>query len=728
MRRAPFLRTVLTAGVAGFFAEVSEAQRSQPDTLQALRIHEPMKLDGTLDEPCWARAIHISNFTQRDPVQDAPGTDRTDVAIVYDSLALFVGVTLPVNDPEHMQAKYMQRDFAWYADDNFQFVISTFNDHRNGYLFVTNPNGARGDMQVSPNSGFNTDWNGVWDVVTTCTDIGWTAEFRIPFNTLQFPKVKEHAWGINFERNVRSKNEQVNWQGWSRNTAIENLGNTGTLVGIRDIGYAKRFEFKPFALGGLQQIQGEKDDWPGKLGADLNINVSPTLKLNLTVNTDFAQVEADRIPVNLTRFSLFYPEKRAFFLEGQGNYQFDIDGQNRFFYTRRIGIENGMPVPVLGGARLFGKQGRHNIGALVLQTGATGDAPTTNNAVFRYKHDIGEQSFVGGLVTSKINADVSSQVVAVDGGWNSNKFLGDKRIALEGWYARSITDGELDSNGTSAGLWFAYPNDRWDCAALIGTTEGGFKPELGFLNRTNYELAEAEVNFQPRWFQKLGVRKMLFNLAEVSMYRTAHTGNVESFSFSTSPLGVLLGKGDEAGLWFAWFEDGVAEAFDISDDISIAAGRYSYRETGFYVSTFRGRRLQMEWNGSWGTFFGGKKTTYNTSITGNFNKHFNVQLDHTWNALEFPVNDLRNKVRLETHEVALYPTWAFNPNLSVSIFGQWNSLQDIGLVNARLHWIPKIGTDLFLVFNQSHSPTDRIRIDDPASRSVVGKLVWRVMF
>lgn len=721
-------RPLVLTCLAAFAGENIAAQRSEPDTMHALRTHERMILDGLLDEVCWQRAVHINNFTQRDPMQGEPGTDRTDVAVVYDSLALYVGVVLPVTDPEHMQAKYMQRDFAWWADDNFQFVISTFNDHRNGYLFVTNPNGARGDMQVSPNSGFNTDWNGVWDVVTSCTDIGWTAEFRIPFNTLQFPKADIHTWGINFERNVRSKNEQVNWQGWDRNTAIENLGNTGTLVGIHDIGYAKRFEFKPYALGGLQQAAGQKDDWPGKLGADLNVNVSPTLKLNLTANTDFAQVEADRIPVNLSRFSLFYPEKRAFFLEGQGNYQFDIDGNNRLYYTRRIGLENGAPVPVLGGARLFGKQGKHNIGALVLQTGATSDAPTTNNAVLRYKRDIGKQSFIGALMTSKINEDLSNQVFAIDGGWNSNEFLGNKRIALEGYYGRSMTDGRLDSSSTTAGIWFNYPNDRWNASALVGTTEGGFNPQLGFLNRTNYEVAQGYVNFEPRWFQKQGIRKVLFTLADVSLYRTAHTGYVESFSYGMKPLGVLLGKGDEAGLAFNWFEDGITEGFDIGDGITIAPGRYRYRETVLYVSTFGGRRFQFEPSVAWGTFFGGRKTTADVTMKANLDRHFNMQVDYTWNVLEFAASEDSPHARLETNELALYPTYAFNPNLSVSVFGQWNSLSDFTRINARLHWIPKIGTDLFLVFNQADSPAGRIDWARPASRNVVGKLVWRVMF
>ncbi len=704
------------------------AQHSSPDSLFALRVHERMTLDGVLDEPCWSRAIHIDNFTQRDPNEGAPGTDRTDVAIVYDSLALYVGAVLPVMDPDHMQAKYMQRDFAWYADDNFQFVISTFNDHRNGYLFVTNPNGARGDMQVSPTGGFNTDWNGVWDVVTSCTDVGWTAEFRIPFNTLQFPKDSVQHWGINFERNVRSKNEQTNWQGWGRNTAIENLANTGELLGIQGIGYAKRFELKPYALGGLQQAAGAKDDAVGKLGGDLNINLSPTLKLNLTANTDFAQVEADRIPVNLTRFNLFYPEKRAFFLEGQGNYQFDIDGYNRLFYTRRIGIEKGAPVPVLGGARLFGKQGRHNIGALVLQTGATEDAPTTNNAVLRYKHDLGKQSFIGALLTSKINQESNNQVFALDGGWASTRFLGNKTIRIEGWFGQSITDGKAAPNNTTAGIWIDYPNDRWSGSGLIGTTQGGFDPQLGFMSRTNYETAQGYVNFEPRWLNGYGVRKVLFCLGDLTLYRTAGTGYVETFAYGFRPFGLLLKSGDVIGFNINLYEDGVKEPFSISDEVTINAGRYTYQEIAPYINTFRGRRLQVAISPTWGTFFGGRKTTWSTSLQANFSKHFNVQATHTWNSLRFAGAEPSTTTTLETTELALYPAYTFTTNLTVSVFAQWNSLSDFVRFNARLHWIPRIGTDLFLVLDQTHTPSEHIDLFRPTVRNVVGKLVWRLTF
>ncbi len=728
MRSATFPRVLLFACAQFLLIAGAAAQHSQPDTLFALRVHERIELDGSLEEPCWKLARHITNFTQREPMEGNPGTDLTDVAIVYDSLAIYIGALCPSSDPEHMQAKYMQRDFAWYADDNFQFVISTFNDQRNGYLFVTNPNGARGDMQVSPTGGFNTDWNGVWDVVTSCTPLGWTAEFRIPFNTLQFPKIAEQVWGINFERNVRSKNEQVNWQGWGRNSGVENLANAGTLAGIHDIAYAKRFEFKPYALGGLQQMPGQKDDPTGKLGGDLNVNLSPTLKLNLTANTDFAQVEADRIPVNLSRFNLFYPEKRAFFLEGAGNYDFEIDGRNRLFHTRRIGIENGAPVPVLGGARLFGKQGRNNIGALVLETGATEFAPATNNAVLRYKRDIGEQSFIGGLVTSKINTERSNQVLGIDGGWGTSHFNGNKRVKAEGWFAQSVTDGKLDTNGLSTGIWLNYPNDLFNGSLLIGTTRRNFHPELGFLNRTNYETAQGNLAFEPRWFQKLGIRKMEFELFGVELYRTASTSNVESFSLNTRPLGMLFKTGDEFGLNFTWYEDGVTEAFPLSDSITIAAGRYAYQEITLYFNTFRGRRVQLEFTPTWGTFFGGRKTTIGSVLNTNLSKHFNFSLEHTWNELRFAAHEGRSAQVLGTNDLAIYPTYAFTTNLTVSIFGQWNSLDDFIRLNARLHWIPRIGTDLFIVFDQSHTPADRIDFAQPTSRSIVGKLVWRVVF
>ena len=710
----------------------AQAQHSAPDTLQALRITEPVVFDGALDEALWQRAVFIDNFTQRDPHQDSAATDRTEVAVVYDDLALWFGARLQVTDIAHMQAKFMQRDFAWWTDDNFQFILSTFNDKRNGYLFVTNPNGARGDMLLS-NEVSNLDWNGVWDVRTVCTPEGWTAEFRIPFSTLQFRKDSVHTWGLNFERNVRSKNEQVNWQGWGRNTNINNLGTAGWLTGLKDIGYTKRFEFKPYGLGGTQERAGTDDETLGKLGGDLNINISPTLKLNLTSNTDFSQVEVDRVAVNLTRFNLYYPEKREFFLEGKANFEYGLDNSNTVFYSRRIGIEELSTVPVLGGARLFGKVGGHNIGFVSLQTARTPDPsgdgtdiPTTNNTALRYKADLGSQSYIGGIVTSKYNEGLSNQVVGIDGGYSTSSFLGNKRLNTRAYFAQSITDGEPDTDGTAAGIALSYPNDLINTDLAITQVDGGFRPELGFLARSGYDLLQSTLRIEPRWLTQLGVRKVLFQPWNLQVYRTSATNELESVYYSMSPAGVRMNSGDEVTTAFAWNYDRVDAAFNLSDDITIDSGEYRFSSFSATLASFRGRRFSF--TPSWGTYYGGQRTSYTSGLRANFGRHFNLTVDHIWNSLRFPGVEGGTERLLRTQELAIYPTYAFNPRLTLSVFGQLNTQSDLVRLNVRLHWIPKIGTDLFLVLDQSDDAEDGLDLADPTSRSVVGKLVWRFVF
>ena len=253
----------------GFAPVACFAQHSVPDTLHAIRLapEEHVIFDGSPDEAFWQRAVPIRNFTQHDPHVDQPATDSTVVRVVYDDQALYFAAVLGVQDMAHIQAKYMERDFAWYKDDNFQLILSPFNDKRTGYIFVTNMNGARTDMLIA-NSDRNIDWNGVWDVQAQCTPFGWTCEIRIPFSTLQFRKGEEQIWAINFERNVRIRNEQINWQGWGRNTSIENLATAGTLSGLKNIGYSKRFELKPYGLGGVQDRPAPSNS-VGKIDSDL---------------------------------------------------------------------------------------------------------------------------------------------------------------------------------------------------------------------------------------------------------------------------------------------------------------------------------------------------------------------------------------------------------------------------------------------------------------------------
>jgi len=317
MRLFGTLMTLLLLGIQTLWA-----QHSIPDTIVPLRSEEKIKFDGKLSEAKWQEAMHISNFTQRDLNYGQPVSERTEVAVIYDKNNLYIGVWCYMKDASKIVAKNMNRDFDYETDDNFQILISPFDDNRTGYLFVTNPNGARADIQVYGGEDGNEDWNGVWDVKTTITDEGWFAEIYLPFSTLQFKKGSVLNWAINFERDIVSKNEQSLWQGWSRDYSIYAVTNAGQLVGITNIAYAKKFELKPYALAGWRYTKEEGNTYPLKFGGTLNVSLSPTLKLNLTSYTDFAQVEADRIPVNLSRFGVFYPEKRQFFLEGYDMYNY----------------------------------------------------------------------------------------------------------------------------------------------------------------------------------------------------------------------------------------------------------------------------------------------------------------------------------------------------------------------------------------------------------------------
>jgi hypothetical protein len=716
-----FSKNIISSAIILFLSELTiNGQHSNPDTVPAASINGKISFDGKLDETVWQTVSSIENFTQRELDFGKPTTELTKTAIVYDQLALYIAVWCYQKNT--VAAKYMQRDFNYEEDDNFQVALSPFSDRRNGYLFVINPNGARADLLISGNENANKDWNGVWDVRTTITNEGWFAEIRIPFNSLQFRKDSVHTWSINFERNIRSKNEQVLWQGWTRDCSIYCLVNAGTLTGLRNIGYAKRFELKPFMLGGFEKRIGKSTDWTGKLGGDLNINLTPTLKLNLTANTDFAQVEADRIAVNLTRFNLFYPEKREFFLEGYQNYQCYLGNSNELFYTRKIGIENFQSVPVIAGARLFGKIGSDNIGILNIETGKKDTVPATNNTVVRYKRDIGSQSHIGAILTSKINSNISNQVAGVDGAYSTSGFLRNKNLVIGGLISRSF-DKNRNGDGAYAWRFFAdYPNDLIDNFIGVTSVQENYNPELGFLRRKNFDNLTWFFRFTPRWFSNLGIRKMYFRPWGFDLYRTHTTGKIESFLNESRPLGFFTKSGERFEYNLIQQYERLDNLFDLTDSIAIPSGKYWMHRMEIQLGSFQGRRIWGDFNYGWGDFYTGKINTLETSIGINVSKYFNLRTDYTYNDIRLPEG------KVATHELAQYFNAAFNPRLDFSMFVQWNSLDDLLFGNFRLHWIPNIGSDLYVVYNRGYNNLDNLKFGRPDISSGAAKLVWRFTF
>jgi len=697
-----------------------KAQQGGADTIKASVIEGKIKFDGNLDEAIWQNTDHIENFTQRELDYGQPATEKTKVAIVYDKFAIYIGVWC--YQKSKMSAKYMQRDFRYREDDNFQVILSPFNDHRNGYLFIINPNGARADLLVSGNERANIDWNGVWDVKTKITSEGWFAEIQIPFNTLQFRKSNEYAWAINFERNIRALNEQVLWRGWSRDCSIYCLVNAGTLAGLKNISYAKRFELKPYGLASFKTETGEPDEYPTKMGADLNINLSPTLKMNVTYNTDFAQVEADRIAVNLTRFNLYYPEKREFFLEGYQNFRFNMGGPYEAFYTRKIGIEDFEPVDIIAGAKIYGKVGKNNIGALNITTASKDSIPATNNTVIRYKRDIGEQSYVGFILTSKNNENISNQVAGIDGAYSTSHFMQDKNLVIGGHIIRSFDKDQETQNVYAWRLYVDYPNDLIDNYMGISTIQGDFNPELGFIYRDNFDSFIWSFRFTPRWLTKYGIRKLKLKPWGFRYYRTNSTGEMESFYNESRPIGFYTKKGEQFEYNLIQQYERLDEGFDLADSLTIPAGDYWMFRQELQLETYQGRKLWVQFLWNWGEFYTGNIYTLESSLGINVNKYLNLRTDYTLNIVDLPEGSIT------TNELAQYIRVAINPKLNFTFFTQWNSLDDLLLGNFRLNWIPKIGSDLYVVYNRGYVNLKEFDFMRPETTSGAVKLVWRFTF
>ena len=699
------------------------AQHSMPDTIQALRIDGSIRFDGFLDEPQWQQAQHISNFTQRDLDYGKPVTERTEVAILYNKNTLFIGVWCYQKDISKIVAKNMNTDFNYRSDDNFQIMISPFNDNRNGYLFVTNPNGARADIQIYGGEDGNEDWNGVWDVKTHVTGEGWFAEIYIPFSTLQFKKGTVLDWAINFERDIVSENEQALWQGWSRDFSIYSVANAGRITNINHIAYAKKFEFKPYFLAGWRNEKDEGNSYPFKLGGDLNVSLSPTLKLNLTTFTDFAQVEVDRIPVNLSRFSVYYPEKRQFFLESYDMFSYYLGDMNSAFYTREIGIENGKQVPIIAGARLFGKVGKNNIGFLNIQEAAMDTIPTTNNTVFRYKRDIGKQSYVGGIFTNRMNSNGSNQVFGIDAAYQTSEFLKNKNLTVGAKITISTENFICQNNALTYRVFADYPNDLIDNFMAVSSMQKNFNPELGFIRRTNYNSYSWYFRLTPRLFTKYGVKRMLLKPWGFTIYRTHSTGELESFRNETRPLGAVFKSGERFEVNFIQSYDRIDEPFWLTDSISIPIGKYMMYKYEFQFETYHARRVWAALLYNWGGFYNGKIKTLESELGININKHLNMNLNYTLNIVRFPES------AITTDEVAFYLNYAFNTKLNLSLFSQYNDLDEVMFYNFRLHWIPKVGSDLYLVYNIGYEePIKEVELLKPQTTNAVVKLVYRFVF
>jgi hypothetical protein len=694
-------------------------QQSLPNVIKANRIHSKIQINGGLDEPEWNLAQHITKFTQQELSEGEPATESTEVAILYDEINLYFGVWCYDSEPKKIIAKKMEWDFEDNTDDVFKLIIDTYHDKRNGYRFTINPNGAMADAIVIDNGNqTNEDWDGVWIVATQTTDEGWFAEFKIPFSTLKYQSGRNHTWGINFARIIRRKLENVRWQGWSRDAKFNQVSRAGTLTGLTGIGNIKLLEFRPYTIGGVENRPGLKSQSITDFGGDINYLITPKMKLNLTINTDFAQVESDKKQINLSRFSLSYPEKRKFFLEGKNFFDFDLGDRIRPFYSRRIGLaQDGSEVPILGGARILGKQGNSTFGGMLIQTGKKDSIKSSNYSVIRYKHDIFEESTIGIIGINMAESNHFNATYGMDFHYSTSSLFNDKNFSAGVTFVKTFTSDISRKTGNAHKVYIEYPNDFIEFGAMWEKSGHGFNPEVGFLKRDRFQLFSTELSFNPRPRFIPWIHQIEFKPLEINYYIDDKTGEMQSFDMEIQPMEVRTKTGDSFDFAIVREAENIIKDFEIQDDFIIPINTYWFTRYKAEVESYEGRPFSLGIELGWGDFYTGSCTSLESRIDWRINKHFRVSTEYEKNIISFPTGNF------QTNEIGGRIRFAIHPRLFGSFFGQWNDEDEQVLINFRINWIPNPGSDFFFVFNQSIETGGSHWI--VSKTTVLSKFVWR---
>ena len=647
----------------------------------------------------------ITDFRQREPMVGEPATERTVVLVLRDRDALYVRVRAYDSDPGEIQASEYRRDADLSGDDNIEILIDSFHDRRGAFIFGTNANGAMWDAQLVDLDDLNTDWNGIWDVAVTRDSAGWTAAFRIPFSTLRFHGGADQRFGFNVRRFIRRKNEEDLWRSWGRAQGLYQLINEGDLTGLGGLTGARRVELYPYALGRLVEpphdtagVRVGNGFLGGAGGIDLKAAVTPTVTADLTANTDFAEVEADSQVVNLTRVPFFFPEKREFFLESSGLFDFATPGKDQAFYSRRIGLDSsGGPVPIVAGGRVYGREGPWRMGLMDVQTGGGEQA---NDAVLRVQHDLFDRSFIGAIGTLRSVAGRGSEAT---GGVDVDLPLVVRGQNLEPhfWLMGTHTPG-IAGTPLAWRISADNPNDLFDNFVSLYRIDAGFHPALGFVQRTGIWETTGHVDFQPRP-HALGIRQFDFTFPiptwDIVATRTGSLGRAGDWQAASFQWQVFDGdreNGDHFEVNVQRMMDAPPVPFGIFRGVQIPAGRYWWSRYELQYIQAPGRPVSLGGMVTWGSFYGGRSA--DVVLLGSLRGgHAMLGASVTRTAARLPAGGFTALLwsgRLE---------YDFTTRTSFLGFAQYaNDDQRIDF-NLRFHWIPTIGDDVFLVWNSGYT-------------------------
>ncbi len=705
--------------------------------MQATPSQGPIALDGRLDEPSWAAAPVAKGFVQNDPREGEPATYDTEVKLLYDDRALYIGVFARDPEPGQIIVNELRKDFNTGSADGFQVVIDTFHDERNGYQFAINPMGAKWDSQMS-NEGRdqNANWDGIWDVGTRIGDDGWYAEIEIPFKTLKFGPDAMQTWGINFQRRLRRRNENSYWSPLRRIHQLSRVSMAGTVEGLQGLRPGSNIRVKPYALANFNKLSGLDVDREYDAGFDVKYGVTSGLTWDFTVNTDFSQVEADEQQVNLTRFNLFFPEKRDFFLENSGVFQFGAGSQGGggggggggrqnasqdmiFFFSRQIGLSpSGDAIPLLAGTRLTGRVGGWSVGALNIQQREKNLSPSTNFTALRLRRDILANSDVGVMMLNKDpNGADHNRAFGADANF---RFFRDLTLNFAG--AKSDTPASrLPGSGDD---WyskssFGYRSDFWETRGAYQTIGSRFNDEMGFVPRLGVDNAEFFLGTHIRIKRLQGWLRETFPHFQIENFSKRNNGGLES-RYMDWHWPITLQNS-------SFIEVGTNPNVEIIDDrftinsrrgIYVDPGRYEFKEHFLLANTNSAAPFSMNIRYGIGDFYDGYRRSYTVGGTYRMNEHLNVSLSDSINDIDLSSGSF--VTNLLTARVNYY----FSTKVFVNALVQYNTDTSQWSSNVRLDIIHRPLSDLYLVYNERHDSRSGALI----SRAVIAKMTYLLAF
>ncbi|MFN8058588.1 MAG: DUF5916 domain-containing protein [Vicinamibacterales bacterium] len=684
------------------------AQDASPPRLRAGALPDTLTVNGLLDEDAWQRADVADAFTQTEPSEGATPSQRTTVRVLAGPKAIVIGVECTDDDAGRIVSYSVRRDAVLAQEDHVRVMIGPFGDGRSGYVFAVNPSGARFDALINPGGEtVNPDWDGIWEAATRRSDAGWTAEIRIPIHTLTF-KAGLREWQLNVERRIQRRLEIDRWASAARQFQLTQPSRAGVLTDLPDFSLGLGLTIRPALTAGAG-IPGPdaSAEAEGQPSLDISQRIGANLLTSLTVNTDFAETEVDTRRTNLTRFPLFFPEKRSFFLEGADIFAFGL-GLNQDlvpFFSRRVGLVDGVEVPIVAGGKVNGRVGDTNLAALVVGTNdKAGVAPEPSlMTVARVKRNLWRESWVGGFVsTGDPRGRSGSWLAGADFTYATSHFRGDKNF-LTGVWALATGREDLAGDTSAAGFKVDYPNDRWDIALTYKRIGRDFDPSLGFVPRRAAQLINLGVDNRTRIVR--GPWQQLLHEFQPFL-ATDLSGRWESYRVFMAPINWRFRTGDRFEFNVNPTGERLVDPFEVATNVSIAPGEYRWRRYRLEVGTAQKRRLYTQLTYWFGGFYDGRLRQFiwtgawnpTSLVTVEFNGERNV--GHLA-AGRFAQTLVGSRVRLN-----------LSPDLSVASYVQYDTDSESIGVNTRLRWTFTPAADLFVVYNHNvRSLVDRWQLE-----------------